>query len=164
MSDVKVEEVVTPAATPHGAPGPNKTFSTASPAKREISTAKSYDELLMSLGNDSNKTDDLDPEVMTRDVELLKGRIKKMNNGLLNPRSKFMQYWDFFTLSALFYTATITPYEVCLLWEEPKFAIPPGQKGTWCTALFFFNWYVNIIFIIDVCFCLLYTSPSPRDS
>ena len=56
---------------------------------------------------------------------------------------------DFFTLSALFFTSTVTPYEVCLLWEEAKFA---DGFAAWGTPLFFINWVVNIIFMIDICF------------
>jgi hypothetical protein len=56
-----------------------------------------------------------------------------------------LQYWDFATLSALFFTATVTPYEVCLMWEEPKFHL-----DNWATPLFFINWVVNAVFIIDI--------------
>lgn len=63
-------------------------------------------------------------------------------------RSAFRS-WDFFTLAALLYTATITPYEVCLLWEEPKFS---SDVGSWLTPLFVLNWIVNLVFIVDICF------------
>ena len=62
-----------------------------------------------------------------------------------------MQYWDFFTLGALFFTSTVTPYEVCLMWEEVKFADP-----NWATPpagpLFVINWFVNLIFMVDIVF------------
>ena len=52
------------------------------------------------------------PEELKADVHKLGRRIKNMNAFLLDPRSKFMQIWDFFTLSALFFTLTVTPFEV----------------------------------------------------
>ena len=51
------------------------------------------------------------PEELKADVHKLGRRIKNMNAFLLDPRSKFMQIWDFFTLSALFFTLTVTPFE-----------------------------------------------------
>lgn len=51
------------------------------------------------------------PEELKADVHKLGRRIKNMNAFLLDPKSKFMQIWDFFTLSALFFTLTVTPFE-----------------------------------------------------
>ena len=51
------------------------------------------------------------PEELKADVGKLGKRIKNMNAWLLDPKSKFMQTWDFFTLSALFFTLTVTPFE-----------------------------------------------------
>ena len=51
------------------------------------------------------------PEELKADVQKLNKRITRMNAFLLDPRSKFMQIWDFFTLSALFFTLTVTPFE-----------------------------------------------------
>ena len=90
-----------------------------------------------------------DKLTMQGDVERLNNRLRRMNAGLLNPRGKIMQYWDFFTLSALFYTATVTPYEVCMMWAEPKFYNP---TSTWLTPLFIVNWFVNVVFMVDICF------------
>ena len=52
------------------------------------------------------------PAELKSDVHKLNRRIKNMNAFLLDPKSKFMQTWDFFTLSALFFTLTVTPFEV----------------------------------------------------
>ena len=90
-----------------------------------------------------------DKLTMQGDVERLNNRLRRMNAGLLNPRGKIMQYWDFFTLSALFYTATVTPYEVCMMWGEPKFYNP---TSAWLTPLFIVNWFVNVVFMVDICF------------
>ena len=51
------------------------------------------------------------PAELKSDVHKLNRRIKNMNAFLLDPKSKFMQTWDFFTLSALFFTLTVTPFE-----------------------------------------------------
>ena len=114
------------------------------------SSTQNYDDLLSSMGAEQ-ASEELDPIVMAQDVEILKGRLRSMGRGLLDPLPKLMQYWDFFTLSALFFTSTITPYEVCLMWEETKFADP-----NWATPpngpLFVINWIVNLIFMIDICF------------
>jgi hypothetical protein len=88
-----------------------------------------------------------DAETLRRDAQTLNSRLRAMNLMLLNPRSKFMQYWDLVTLIALLFTATITPYEVCMLWDEPKFA-----DGSWASPLFFINWLVNLVFIADIIF------------
>ena len=90
-----------------------------------------------------------DAQTMRQDTKRLVSRLRKMDRCLLNPRSKLMQYWDFCTLSALLFTATITPYEVCLMWEEVTFN--DGIK-VWLTPLFVLNWIVNLIFMVDICF------------
>ena len=119
------------------------TAANGSPEK----SAFAYDELLSSMGAGAQASTELDPVVMSQDVEILKGRLRSMNKGLIDPRSKMMTYWDFFTLSALLFTSTVTPFEVCLIWEEKKFWEPD-----WFNALFVINWIVNIIFMIDICF------------
>lgn len=83
----------------------------------------------------------LDKQAMWADVTRLKIRLKHSNRMLLNPRSKFMQYWDFVTLAALFFTATVTPYEVCMMWAATK-----------VDALFIVNYMINFVFIIDIVF------------
>jgi hypothetical protein len=59
-------------------------------------------------GGGSNMLD-LDEELMNRDVGFLSERLKNMDKGLLKPGGTLMTYWDFFTLGALFFTATVTP-------------------------------------------------------
>ena len=94
------------------------------------------------IGSDGGGRGGLQPLVpaeLKSDVHKLNRRIKNMNAFLLDPKSKFMQTWDFFTLSALFFTLTVTPFEVALL--ETKF--------DW---LFILNWLVNLVFICDMVF------------
>ena len=151
---MRVVDAETPRTPSAPTLGENKTPSFLVKASAESMSAQSstqnYDDLLSSMGAEQ-ASEELDPIVMAQDVEILKGRLRSMGRGLLDPRSKLMQYWDFFTLSALFFTSTITPYEVCLMWEETKFADP-----NWATPpngpLFVINWIVNLIFMIDICF------------
>jgi len=113
---------------------------------------QSYDTLLSDIGNTASSTADmlnLDENEMNRDVELLKTRLVNMDKGLLKPGGTMMTYWDFFTLGALFFTATITPYEVCLMWKEVMFK---DGVSEWLTPLFVLNIFVNCIFIVDICF------------
>ena len=63
-----------------------------------------------------------DAQTLRGDVKKLQDRLKNMDKNLLNPSSRLMQVWDFCTLSALAFTATVTPYETCMMWKEVKFA------------------------------------------
>lgn len=124
--------------------------SAASPYRMSSAEPMAYDELLTGLtGNASASTTELDPNVLKRDVGILHDRLSRMGRGLLNPRSKMMQYWDFATLSALFFTATVTPFEVCMMWEEQSFDTLISSGGL---PLFIVNWIVNGIFIVDMGF------------
>ena len=110
----------------------------------------SYDELLSGLmGEGASKTADLDADEIKKDVVLLQSRVSQMGKGLLNPRSTMMQRWDFFTLSALFFTATVTPYEVRLMWEETTWETLISDGAL---PLFIVNWFVNVVFMVDICF------------
>jgi len=66
-------------------------------------------------------------------------RLRRMSKYLLNPHSKYMQYWDFVILFAMLFTATVSPYEVCLIWDS-DFAID---------GLFVVNLIINLIFLAD---------------
>jgi len=83
----------------------------------------------------------LDEGVLKEDCKRLEVRLKTMETCLLNPRTKRMQYWDFVILVAMFFTSTVTPYEVCFIWEAEHF-----------DALFFVNIIVNMVFVIDTTF------------
>ena len=54
------------------------------------------------------------------------------------------------TLPALLFTATVTPYEVCILWSDTEVDV-----------MFVINWLVNAVFIIDIGinFFLAYKAP-----
>ena len=83
-------------------------------APRRKDSAGSYDDLMRRIGSEGGGRSGLQPlvpEELKADVGKLGKRIKNMNAWLLDPKSKFMQTWDFFTLSALFFTLTVTPFE-----------------------------------------------------
>ena len=50
----------------------------------------------------------LDPNQLKADVDKLARRMKAMNRGLIDLNGKFIQYWDFFTISALLFTRSAT--------------------------------------------------------
>lgn len=100
-------------------------------------------------GGDGAKPRLPDASTLRFDVEALQLRLRTMNRMLLNPLSPRMQRWDMCTLTALAFTATVTPYEVCFIWKEAKFYDPIDE---WATPLFFINWIVNIIFMVDIVF------------
>ena len=85
-----------------------------------------------------------DTSTMRKDVKRLNRRLRRGTACLLNPRSNMMQRWDFCTLSALFFTATVTPYEVCMMWGDTK-----------QDTLFYVNQFVNGIFVVDIIFNFL---------
>lgn len=133
--------------TPRGNEVVSRSTSRTQPEPR--AKPSSYDELMAEMGGGSSEVQDLDPEVMNKDVALLQNRMRNMGKGLINPRGKMMMYWDFFTLGALFFTATITPYEVCMMWAEKKYTDPTEE---WLDWLFITNIFINLIFIVDMGF------------
>ena len=127
-----------------------ETGSAGDKAKTRWAGANSYEDVIAQIGvqdEGPQAIDRLDGAVMARDSELLAARLKNADRGLLNPTGQLMTYWDFFTLGALFFTATVTPYEVCLMWLAPTWA-----EGTaaWLTPLFVLNIFVNLIFMVDI--------------
>ena len=49
------------------------------------------------------------------DVEKLRHRMKVARRGLINPRSKYIMWWDLTTAAALLYTCFVTPFGWLLL-------------------------------------------------
>ena len=64
---------------------------------------------LLSTGDQGTASSSRLPDEYTlqRDVKALQLRLHNMNRLLLNPHSTLMQYWDFCTLTALFFTASM---------------------------------------------------------
>eukprot|EP00966_Prymnesium_polylepis_P194338 4505110-Prymnesium_polylepis.1 len=111
--------------------------STRSSIKRM--SANMDDSLFLTLAEiGGGKASKLNKEAVQRDAGILNKRLKRINRMLLDPNSKKMQYWDFVTIFALFFTAILTPYEVCMLWAPTE-----------VDALFIVNYFVNSIFMFD---------------
>jgi hypothetical protein len=83
----------------------------------------------------------VDPLGFADAVHRLRSRLKRSNFMLLSPSSKRMQYWDMFMLGLLVFTATVTPYEVCMMWEP-----------TTVNTLYVVNLLVTVSFIVDLTF------------
>ena len=107
--------------------------SAQAPPRGRKESAGSYDDLMRRIGSDGGGRGGLQPLVpaeLKSDVHKLNRRIKNMNAFLLDPKSKFMQTWDFFTLSALFFTLTVTPFEA----RAPPPRAPPPRTAPHRTA------------------------------
>ena len=110
------------------------------PVSPVMATISSFEDLVAALEVD-RLTTELSAEkrqTFQTDCEHLRKRVRRTRRGLINPRSRYVQYWDLTTAMALAFTATITPFEVCLGLET---ALNP---------LFFINLVVNLIFILDI--------------
>jgi hypothetical protein len=73
---------------------------------------------------DAGLSERVDRKTFQNDCQRLKARMREKRRFLLNPRSRRMQYWDMTTMLALVFTATVTPFEVCL-------GIPTEIGGLW---------------------------------
>ena len=68
----------------------------------------------------------VDESSFHEEVTRLRRRLYDMNRQLLMPNARLMQFWDVLMLCLLFYTATVTPYEV----SDPRHPCP--QSHTPC--------------------------------
>ena len=131
--------VVHPPSTPYVSSslhGPGAA-ATALPVMASIS---SFEDLVAAL-EVSRLTTEMDESkraTFQQDCERLRRRVRKTRRGLINPRSKKVQYWDLTTTLALLFTASVTPFEVCLGLE------------TKLNILFGINLVVNLIFACDI--------------
>ena len=74
-----------------------------------------------------------------RDVDKLRKHLRDQRRGLLNPRGRFVQYWDMVTCFALMFTLFVTPYEVGM------------DLTTRLDGLFIVNQLVALVFMCDIC-------------
>lgn len=72
------------------------------------------------------------------DARRLQRRLESQGRGLLDPKGKFLQYWDFVTMFALVYTMLVTPFEVGC------------DVPTKIDALFVANQLITLIFLCDI--------------
>ena len=85
----------------------------------------------------ADNTTKAEMEEFKLDVKDVRKRIQAVSHSTLDPRSKFIKRWDLITLSALTYTAFVTPFEVAFF--EPS--LFSGNFN------FFFNRMVDLIFV-----------------
>jgi hypothetical protein len=71
-----------------------------------------------------------------------KEALKRLNRGLLRPRSTFVQTWDMVTASGLLYTLFVTPFEVGM-------DLPATVDGG-LAVLFVLNQLITLIFAFDI--------------
>lgn len=116
--------------------------------RKRVEPPKDYDELMLQvtagrvpIRNEMLEGVAADPQAFHDEANRLRARLKKANKGLIDPNAKHMQYWDLTMLVLLFYTATVTPFEVCMMWQ------PTQRDGLWVL-----NWVVNLLFITDMVF------------
>ena len=92
-------------------------------------------------------------EAYRRDVWNLKARIRREQFMLLNPRSKFVSYWDMVTTLGIFYCVFVTPYEIGL--DLPTNVAPFDGL---CVA----NQIVSCIFLCDIFVQFFLPTPDPK--
>ena len=104
-----------------------------------VDNAGAYQDVVRALdASDGFVRTAVDRQQFIQDTKYLRRRIRATRNGLINPRSAYVGYWDLLTGLALIYTATVTPFEVCL------------GMPTSLNALFVVNQVINLIFVIDI--------------
>ena len=131
---VQTEMVQSPLLT-----GPSVGVTLEDEVNKSLENITSYHDLVAALDVTSIADSSIEKrKEFQNDVKLLRQRMRTSRRGLLNPRAKSVQYWDLVTTCALAFTATITPFEVCL-----------GLPTEW-NALLYVNLVVNMIFLIDI--------------
>jgi potassium voltage-gated channel Eag-related subfamily H protein 7 len=73
----------------------------------------------------------------SKEVDAMKVHLRQGGGWVIDPNSPFMRKWDLVTIVALFFTATITPYEVALLTTQLNF-------------LFVVNRLIDLVFTVDM--------------
>lgn len=82
-------------------------------------------------------------------------QLKRKQGRTLDPHSRVIQRWDMVTTVALLFTASVTPFEVCILEPTPLHAML-SDPLSWV------NRVVDIIFVVDIvlqCFIAYQESP-----
>ena len=82
--------------------------------------AGSYAELqekLFGEGGGGKKELQISSSKFTKDAHYLGERMRRMQRGLLNPRSAGMAWWDLVILCCLIFTTFVTPFDLALVRE-----------------------------------------------
>jgi len=80
---------------------------------------------------------------ISRQTDAIRAQLRRTRRGTLDPQSKFMARWDAATTMALLFTASVTPFEICVV--EP---VTLTEMLT--DPLSWINRFVDFIFICDV--------------
>ncbi len=75
-------------------------------------------------------------------------QLNKMTRFTIHPHTKFLQRWDVLTMVALFFTASVTPFEVGFLKGDSRAVLLQGDIGH--IVLFWVNRTVDTYFICDI--------------
>ena len=96
------------------------------------------------------------------EIASMRAAIRSYGRGIINPRTaRWVQYWDAMSALCLLYTASVTPFEVCLL---PSVALQDLLRSPNDFGLFAMNRLVDLFFTVDMCFnfFLAYQQPVHR--
>ena len=86
-----------------------------------------------------------------KDLKHTRQLLRSYNRLIINPRTaKWIQWWDAASFVALLFTATVTPYEVCV-------GLPARLD-----ALYVANSIVNLVFILDILVQFFLPVPDPK--
>ena len=89
-------------------------------------------------------------DVIRLQVLVMKRLLKQHGKWIINPRThKWIIYWDVLMFINLFFTATVTPFEVALLPSTPLVDLPRFPRTF---TLFITNRLVDALFIVDMLF------------
>ena len=107
--------------------------------RRDITRAKLNRQKTSASFLKSTKDDDF-----VENAKAIKRQIHELTRFTILPDGRYMKYWDVAIMAALFFTATVTPFEVAFM---PLDATP---VDTVSTTLFAVNRVVDSIFFVDI--------------
>ena len=84
------------------------------------------------------------------DHKLVARALRNYARGIVHPRTaKWMKYWDAITFLCLVFTASVTPFEICVLEAVPIHELMEPEKQP-DLILFCLNRAIDAFFISDV--------------
>lgn len=110
---------------------------------KNMKTAQSFKSLMTVPTTDAEKKSLR--ERYNSQADGFRRQIRRQRRCTLDPNGRWMSKWDIVTSLALLFTATVTPYEVCIL-ESLSLSEMLVDPLAWV------NRVVDAIFIVDVCF------------
>ena len=108
---------------------------------KQDSTAKSFNSLMTLQASEAEK--EAQRKKYNDQASMYRAQIERQRRCTLDPHGRWMSRWDMLTSLALLFTATITPFEVCIL-EGGSLDEMARDPLAWI------NRVVDLIFITDV--------------